>query len=46
MSRPFAERAMTTLNTPFDKASRKDKQSMVCAQCHVEYYFEKTAERC
>ncbi|WP_373284895.1 ammonia-forming nitrite reductase cytochrome c552 subunit [Shewanella inventionis] len=45
MSRPFAERAMTTLNTPFDKASRKDKQSMVCAQCHVEYYFEKTAER-
>jgi len=45
MSRPFAERAMATLNTPFDKASRKDKQSMVCAQCHVEYYFEKTAER-
>jgi nitrite reductase (cytochrome c-552) len=45
MSRPFAARAMDTLNTPFDKASRKDKQSMVCAQCHVEYYFEKTAER-
>ncbi|WP_424532345.1 ammonia-forming nitrite reductase cytochrome c552 subunit [Shewanella sp.] len=45
MSRPFAERAMTTLNNPFDKASRQDKQSMVCAQCHVEYYFEKTEDR-
>jgi len=45
MSRPFAARAMATLGTPFDKATRKDKQSMVCGQCHVEYYFEKTAER-
>ncbi|KIO36624.1 ammonia-forming nitrite reductase cytochrome c552 subunit [Shewanella sp. cp20] len=45
MSRPFAERAMATLGTPFDKASKKDKQSMVCGQCHVEYYFEKTKDR-
>lgn len=45
VSRPFAERGMATLNTPFDKGSKKDKQSMVCAQCHVEYYFEKTKDR-
>lgn len=45
MSRPFAERGMEALGTPFDKASRKDKQSMVCAQCHVEYYFEKTKDK-
>lgn len=45
ISRPFAERAFETIDTPFSKASRKDKQSMVCAQCHVEYYFEKTPER-
>ncbi|MCL1059562.1 ammonia-forming nitrite reductase cytochrome c552 subunit [Shewanella gelidimarina] len=45
MSRPFAERAMETLGTPFDKASKKDKQSMVCGQCHVEYYFEKTKDK-
>ena len=45
ISRPFAERAMETLGTPFDKASKKDKQSMVCGQCHVEYYFEKTADK-
>lgn len=44
IARPFADRAMETLGTPFDKASRKDKQSMVCGQCHVEYYFEKTEE--
>ncbi|BFL85677.1 hypothetical protein LFREDSHE_41270 [Shewanella baltica] len=41
ISRPFAERGMEALGTPFAKASKKDKQSMVCGQCHVEYYFEK-----
>ncbi|MPY23159.1 ammonia-forming nitrite reductase cytochrome c552 subunit [Shewanella psychropiezotolerans] len=45
ISRPFAERAMETIGTPFDEASRKDKQSMVCGQCHVEYYFEKTKDK-
>ncbi|ABZ75461.1 multihaem cytochrome [Shewanella halifaxensis HAW-EB4] len=45
ISRPFAERAMESIGTPFDEASRKDKQSMVCGQCHVEYYFEKTADQ-
>ncbi|GIU40688.1 cytochrome c-552 [Shewanella sairae] len=45
ISRPYAERAMEAIGTPFDEASRKDKQSMVCGQCHVEYYFEKTADK-
>ncbi|MGS0824497.1 ammonia-forming nitrite reductase cytochrome c552 subunit [Shewanella sp. 0m-8] len=45
ISRPFAERGMEAIGTPFDEASRKDKQSMVCGQCHVEYYFEKTADK-
>ncbi|MCH1929457.1 ammonia-forming nitrite reductase cytochrome c552 subunit [Shewanella sp. A25] len=45
IARPFAERGMETLGTPFDKASKKDKQSMVCGQCHVEYYFEKKDDR-
>lgn len=41
MSRPYAERGMEALGMTFDKASKKDKQSMVCGQCHVEYYFDK-----
>ncbi|WP_299795969.1 ammonia-forming nitrite reductase cytochrome c552 subunit [uncultured Shewanella sp.] len=45
LSRPFAARGMEAIGTPFDKASRKDKQSMVCGQCHVEYYFEKTKDK-
>ncbi|QSX34435.1 ammonia-forming nitrite reductase cytochrome c552 subunit [Shewanella avicenniae] len=45
LSRPFAERAFETIDQPFDKASRNQKQSMVCSQCHVEYYFEKVEGR-
>ncbi|MCH1920237.1 ammonia-forming nitrite reductase cytochrome c552 subunit [Shewanella sp. A3A] len=45
ISRPFAERAFDTIGKPFDKASRNEKQSLVCSQCHVEYYFEKTEAR-
>lgn len=45
VSRPFAERAFETIGKPFDKASHADKQSMVCGQCHVEYYFEKVDGR-
>ncbi|MFC1519630.1 ammonia-forming nitrite reductase cytochrome c552 subunit [Pseudomonadota bacterium] len=45
ISRPYVDRAMKAIDMDFAKASRKDKQSMVCGQCHVEYYFEKTADR-
>lgn len=40
IARPHALRAMETLGKPFDKMSRFDQQSMICGQCHVEYYFE------
>ncbi|MBA0212674.1 ammonia-forming nitrite reductase cytochrome c552 subunit [Pectobacterium brasiliense] len=39
LSRPYAERAMETIGKPFDQSSRFGQQSMVCGQCHVEYYF-------
>ena len=28
--------------TTLDNATQQDMRSMVCAQCHVEYYFQKT----
>jgi nitrite reductase (cytochrome c-552) len=40
MARPFAERAMKSIGLTWETAGRKDKQAMVCGQCHVEYYFE------
>ena len=40
LSRPYAERAMEAIGKPFEKAGRFDQQSMVCGQCHVEYYFD------
>ncbi|AKJ43620.1 ammonia-forming nitrite reductase cytochrome c552 subunit [Pragia fontium] len=39
MSRPYTERALEAINKPFEKASRLDQQSMICSNCHVEYYF-------
>ena len=40
LSRPYAARAMEAIGKPFEKAGRFDQQSMVCGQCHVEYYFK------
>ncbi|STI20344.1 cytochrome c552 [Escherichia coli] len=31
---------MEAIGKPFEKAGRFDQQSMVCGQCHVEYYFD------
>ena len=39
ISTPFTDRAMAAIGWNWDEASRSQKQSMVCAQCHVEYYF-------
>ena len=39
MSRPYTARAMEAIKHPFDEASQRDKNSMVCANCHVEYHF-------
>lgn len=40
LSRPYTARAFEVINKPFDKASRLDQQTMVCSNCHVEYYFD------
>ncbi len=40
LSRPYAARAMEAIGKPFEKSGRFDQQSMVCGQCHVEYYFD------
>lgn len=40
VSRPYVARALEAINKPFDKASPLDQQAMVCANCHVEYYFD------
>ncbi|SHH94159.1 ammonia-forming cytochrome c nitrite reductase subunit c552 [Ferrimonas marina] len=42
LSRPFAERAMETVDLAFADQDRKMQGSQTCAQCHVEYYFDPT----
>lgn len=39
VSTPFTDRGMEAIGWKWADASRSQKQSMVCAQCHVEYYF-------
>jgi nitrite reductase (cytochrome c-552) len=41
---PYLDRALLKeagLKT-FDESTHQEKRSLVCAQCHVEYYFKKT----
>ena len=45
ISRPYAHNAQVTIGLDYTKATNKDKQTLSCAQCHVEYYFDsKTKE--
>lgn len=39
---PLTE-ALERLGRPWQQASRQEMRSLVCAQCHVEYYFETAA---
>ena len=42
-ARPFLARAMDKEGSlPYADATHQDKRSLVCAQCHSEYYFKKT----
>lgn len=43
ISRPALREAFTSMGKDIDKATHQEMRSLVCAQCHVEYYFEKTA---
>ncbi len=43
LTRPYLARAMDKEGSlPYAEATHQDKRSLVCAQCHSEYYFKKT----
>jgi nitrite reductase (cytochrome c-552) len=39
ITRPALKEALERRGTPVAELTRNDMRSMVCAQCHVEYYF-------
>lgn len=41
VTRPAFTEAMKKQGVDINKASKQDMRTYVCAQCHVEYYFEK-----
>ena len=41
ISRPALREAFTAMGRNIDDASHQEMRSLVCAQCHVEYYFKK-----
>jgi len=41
--RPYLDRALKAAgHNTFKDSTHQEKRSLVCAQCHVEYYFKKT----
>ena len=41
VSRPALREAYAAMGKDIDKVSQQELRSLVCAQCHVEYYFAK-----
>ena len=41
ISRPALLEAFEAMGKDISKASHQEMRSLVCAQCHVEYYFNK-----
>ncbi|MFZ5944636.1 MAG: ammonia-forming cytochrome c nitrite reductase subunit c552 [Bacillota bacterium] len=41
ITRPALREAFKEMGKDIDKASRQEMRTLVCAQCHVEYYFTK-----
>lgn len=39
ITRPALIEAMARIGKPVEKATRQEMRSLVCAQCHVEYFF-------
>jgi len=39
ITRPALIEAMERMGTPVERATHQEMRSLVCAQCHVEYYF-------
>jgi nitrite reductase (cytochrome c-552) len=44
ISRPALIEAFTAMGKDIEKASHQEMRTLVCAQCHVEYYFNKKIE--
>ena len=42
ITRPYLKRALEASGTKLDEITHQDMRTLVCAQCHVEYYFKKT----
>ncbi|WP_419175308.1 ammonia-forming cytochrome c nitrite reductase [Desulfosediminicola sp.] len=42
LTRPYLERALEASGTNLDEITHQDMRSLVCAQCHSEYYFKNT----
>ncbi len=42
ISRPALIEAFESMGKDITKATHQEMRSLVCAQCHVEYYFDKT----
>lgn len=43
MGRPYVNRALAKAGMKsFEESTHQEKRSLVCASCHVEYYFKKT----
>lgn len=40
ITRPALREAFSAMGKDIDKASHQEMRSLVCAQCHVEYYFK------
>lgn len=41
IARPHVKRALNVIGQNFDKLDQNAKRTAVCANCHVEYYFDK-----
>jgi nitrite reductase (cytochrome c-552) len=41
ITRPALREAYAAMGKEIDKATHQEMRSLVCAQCHVEYYFQK-----
>ncbi len=44
ITRPALTEAFAAMGKDITKASHQEMRSLVCAQCHVEYYFDKKRE--
>lgn len=44
LTRDYLKRGLAASGVDVEKLSKNDMRSLVCAQCHSEYYFKKTEE--